>query len=42
MRKVIQAVGRVIRSPADRGVAFLIDDRFASPAVRTLLPRWWF
>ena len=41
LRKVIQAVGRVIRSPKDRGVAFLIDDRFASPAVRALLPRWW-
>ena len=41
MRKVIQAVGRVIRSPSDRGVAFLIDDRFASPAVSALLPRWW-
>jgi Rad3-related DNA helicase len=41
MRKVIQAVGRVIRSPTDRGVAVLIDDRFALPAVKTLLPRWW-
>lgn len=41
VQKVVQAAGRVIRTPADRGVVFLIDDRFARPEVRRLLPRWW-
>ena len=41
VRKVIQAAGRVIRGRADRGVLYLIDDRFARAEVRNLLPRWW-
>ena len=41
IQKVVQAAGRVIRSETDRGVVYLIDDRFAQPAVRALLPRWW-
>jgi DNA excision repair protein ERCC-2 len=41
IQKVVQAAGRVIRSETDRGVVYLIDDRFAQPAVRELLPRWW-
>ena len=41
IQKVVQAAGRVIRTEADRGVVYLIDDRFAQPAVRALLPRWW-
>jgi DNA excision repair protein ERCC-2 len=41
MRKVVQAAGRVIRTPEDRGVVYLIDDRFSRPAVRALLPGWW-
>lgn len=41
LQKVVQAAGRVIRSESDRGVVYLIDDRFAQPAVRELLPRWW-
>ncbi len=41
LRKVVQAAGRVIRTPTDRGVVHLIDDRFARPAVGALLPRWW-
>jgi len=41
LRKVIQAAGRVIRTPSDEGAVFLIDDRFARPAVRRLLPGWW-
>jgi DNA excision repair protein ERCC-2 len=41
LRKVVQAAGRVIRSNDDRGVVYLIDDRFAQPSVRRLLPRWW-
>ncbi len=41
LRKVVQAAGRVIRTREDRGVVYLIDDRFARPAVRALLPAWW-
>ncbi|MEN3276220.1 MAG: excision repair protein [Massilia sp.] len=41
LQKVVQAAGRVIRTEADQGVVYLIDDRFDDPAVRALLPRWW-
>ena len=41
IQKVVQAAGRVIRTREDRGVVYLIDDRFAQPAVRQLLPAWW-
>jgi Rad3-related DNA helicase len=41
IQKVVQAAGRVIRTESDQGVVYLIDDRFAQPAVRALLPRWW-
>ncbi|WP_198118762.1 ATP-dependent DNA helicase [Massilia rhizosphaerae] len=41
MQKVVQAAGRVIRTEQDRGVVWLIDDRFARPEVRALLPAWW-
>ena len=41
LRKVVQAAGRVIRSEEDRGVVFLIDDRYRRAEVRALLPRWW-
>lgn len=41
LRKVVQAAGRVIRSREDRGVVYLIDDRFCRPQVRALLPSWW-
>lgn len=41
LQKVVQAAGRVIRSTDDTGVLYLIDDRFAEPHVRRLLPRWW-
>lgn len=37
----MQAAGRVIRTPEDQGVLYLIDDRFARPDVRRLLPSWW-
>ncbi|HEX2545045.1 MAG TPA: ATP-dependent DNA helicase, partial [Ramlibacter sp.] len=36
LQKVVQAAGRVIRTQEDRGVVYLIDDRFARPAVREL------
>jgi len=41
MQKVVQAAGRVIRTQTDKGVVYLIDDRFARPEVRQLLPAWW-
>ena len=41
IQKVVQAAGRVIRSQHDKGVVMLIDDRFAEPRVRQLLPGWW-
>jgi len=42
LQKVAQAAGRVIRSPDDRGVIWLIDDRFLQGTVKRLLPGWWF
>ncbi len=41
LRKVVQAAGRVIRTPQDRGVVILMDDRFARADVQSLLPQWW-
>ena len=41
LQKVVQAAGRVIRTPEDEGVIHLIDDRFARGEVRRLLPTWW-
>ncbi|WP_349744239.1 ATP-dependent DNA helicase [Roseateles cavernae] len=41
LQKVVQAAGRVIRTPSDQGVLHLIDDRFARPQVQRLLPPWW-
>jgi DNA excision repair protein ERCC-2 len=41
LQKVVQAAGRVIRSPDDRGVIYLMDDRYARAEVRSLLPKWW-
>ena len=41
LRKVVQAAGRVIRSPEDTGTLYLIDERFRRQEVRELLPRWW-
>jgi Rad3-related DNA helicase len=38
---VVQAAGRVIRTPTDRGTLVLMDDRFLHAQVRALLPRWW-
>src|SRR5690554_4950816 len=42
LQKVAQAAGRVIRTPEDQGVIWLIDDRFLQPMNRALLPGWWF
>jgi Rad3-related DNA helicase len=41
LQKVVQAAGRVIRSPEDRGVVLLMDDRYGRREVRNLLPAWW-
>nr|WP_315475725.1 ATP-dependent DNA helicase [uncultured Undibacterium sp.] len=41
VQKVVQAAGRVIRTTSDRGVIYLIDDRFKQAQIQELLPRWW-
>jgi DNA excision repair protein ERCC-2 len=41
IQKVVQAAGRVIRTPQDQGVVFLMDDRFGRADVQSLLPAWW-
>ncbi len=38
MGKVVQAAGRVLRTPTDRGVVLLIDKRFAQRDYQSLLP----
>ena len=39
--KVLQAAGRVIRTPEDRGVILLLDDRFRRKEIKSLFPREW-
>ena len=41
MIKVMQAAGRVIRSEDEKGVVFLVDDRFATPEYYQLFPEHW-
>ncbi len=41
MQKVAQAVGRVIRTESDRGVAILLDDRYRQLGYRRLMPAHW-
>jgi DNA excision repair protein ERCC-2 len=41
MQKVVQAAGRVLRTPEDRGWLWLMDERYATPEVARLLPAWW-
>ena len=41
MNKVMQAVGRVIRTEEDKGRILLIDDRYLSRAYSELLPSQW-
>ncbi|HNY10517.1 MAG TPA: ATP-dependent DNA helicase [Candidatus Wallbacteria bacterium] len=41
INKVLQAVGRVIRTETDRGVIILIDERFAHFEYKRLLPEHW-
>ncbi|WP_459930430.1 ATP-dependent DNA helicase [Desulfosporosinus burensis] len=39
--KVLQAVGRVIRTEEDRGVVLLIDERFSQSSYKKLFPEEW-
>lgn len=41
MNKVLQAAGRVIRAPEDKGIILLLDDRFGMPDYRRLMPPHW-
>ncbi|MCX8131116.1 MAG: ATP-dependent DNA helicase [Clostridia bacterium] len=41
MNKVMQAVGRVIRTEEDKGAVLLIDERFSYSAYRGLFPTEW-
>ena len=41
MQRVVQAAGRVLRTPEDRGWLWLLDDRYRRPEVVALLPGWW-
>ena len=42
INKVIQSVGRLIRSQQDKGVIVLAGERFADDAINQLLPEYWF
>jgi DNA excision repair protein ERCC-2 len=39
--KVVQAVGRVIRSDTDRGIAILLDERFNFSNYKQIMPSHW-
>lgn len=41
MNKVLQAAGRVIRTAKDRGIIFLLDERFMQEKYRAVFPREW-
>ncbi len=41
MNKVIQAVGRVIRTQKDKGIAILLDTRYHFGKYRQLMPDFW-
>jgi DNA excision repair protein ERCC-2 len=41
MQRVVQAAGRILRTPEDRGWLLLLDDRYGRSDVRALLPPWW-
>jgi DNA excision repair protein ERCC-2 len=38
---VVQAAGRVLRTPEDRGWLWLLDDRYLQRDVAALLPTSW-
>ena len=39
--KVMQAVGRVIRTESDRGIVMMIDERYIEPTYLELFPYEW-
>ena len=41
MQRVVQAAGRVLRTPEDRGYLWLLDDRYRRRQVVDLLPQSW-
>ena len=41
MQRVLQAVGRLIRSEDDQGATLLVDRRFLEPRYEILFPSWW-
>nr|WP_315491460.1 ATP-dependent DNA helicase [uncultured Rhodoferax sp.] len=41
MQKVVQAAGRVIRTPTDTGAVLLLDERYREHRYRSRLPGWW-
>ncbi|MEK8051266.1 ATP-dependent DNA helicase [Ideonella sp. DXS22W] len=41
LQRVVQAAGRVLRTPDDRGWLWLLDQRYRAPEVTALLPAWW-
>lgn len=41
MQRVVQAAGRVLRTPEDWGWLWLLDDRYLRAEVIELLPPWW-
>ena len=40
LQKVIQAAGRVIRTTKDKGIIYLMDDRYSDYKIMNLLPKW--
>jgi DNA excision repair protein ERCC-2 len=41
LQRVVQAAGRVLRTPQDQGWLWLLDDRYGRAEVIELLPPWW-
>ncbi|MPM22168.1 hypothetical protein SDC9_68619 [bioreactor metagenome] len=41
MTKVLQAVGRCIRTTNDRGVILLLDNRYSNYKYKSLFPKEW-
>ena len=41
MARVIQAAGRLVRSPNDRGIICLVDPRFQQVELQSFFPSYW-
>ena len=41
LSRIVQAAGRVIRDPQDKGVVCLVDPRFADPTLKRYFPEHW-